>query len=98
MRRNYYSDYAEHCIRYYARNPRPVFENYVQANNWSAVDKTLHYISPNNKKMVLAIFRGGDTLADNVYQYSKKNNIPQDGIWKVINHTLKTVAKKRGLL
>lgn len=98
MRRNYYSDYVEHCLRYYARNQEPTFTSYTQGKNWIACDIAINALHPKHREIVLAVFRSGDTVQDNVYQCSKEYGMKQDDVWKIVNATMVAIAKERGLI
>jgi len=96
--KSYYSDYAQHCLRFYCRHSNPRFHTDADKKNWYACDNALKGFEEADRNMLIAIYAEGDTIPDNVYQMAKKLNIRQDGIWKLINDLERKVAKKRGLL
>lgn len=98
MSRAFYSEYVNHCLRFYARHQKPSFHSAADKNNWLACDSALKGFSDRDREMLLTIYREGDTIPDNVYQMAKTKGIKQDSIWKLINELERKVAKRRGLL
>lgn len=98
MSRTFYSEYVNHCLRFYARHEKPSFHSDADKKNWLACESALKGFSDNDREMLLTIYRGGDTIPDNVYQLAKSKGIKQDSIWKLIGELERKVAKRRGLL
>lgn len=98
MARAFYSQYVNHCLRFYARHDRPKFHSEADKHNWAACDSALKSFSDNDRAMLLCIYREGDTVPDNIYQLAKSKGISQDSIWKLVNELERKVAKRRGLL
>lgn len=98
MARAFYSQYVNHCLRFYARYQKPKFHSEADKHNWTACKDALKDFSEQDREMLLRIYRDGDTVADNVYQMSKDKDISQDTLWKLINELEYKIAKRRGLL
>lgn len=98
MARAFYSEYVNHCLRFYARHTKPQFRSAADKNNWLACDNALKSFTDSESEMLLTIYREGDTIPDNVYQMAKSKGIKQDSIWKMVNELERKVAKRRGLL
>lgn len=96
--KSYYSEYVQHCMRFYARYPRPQFRGTVDEQNWKACDSAVKKFPDETREMLLAIYKDRDTIADNVYKMSVARKIKQDVIWELINSLEHQVAKRRGLL
>ena len=96
--KTFYTDYVNHCLRFYARHPEPTFRSEADEKNWSACKEALGEFNDKDKETLTTIFREGDTIPDNVYQISKAMGVKQDGIWKLISDLERKVAKKRGLI
>lgn len=98
MSRAFYSDYVNHCMRFYARHEKPKFHSEVDKYNWIACDNALKGFSDKKRETLLTIYREGDTIADNIYQLAKAQGISQNSIWKLVNELERKIAKRRGLL
>lgn len=98
MGRTFYSDYVNHCLRFYCRHPNPIFHSDADKNNWLACESALSKYSDENKIMLISIYSDGDTVPDNVYRVATEKGIKQDGIWKLINELERDVAKCRRLI
>jgi hypothetical protein len=98
MARTFYSEYVNHCIRFYARHREPTFHTDVDKRNWVACDNAFKSFSLSDRETLLNIYRDGDTVPDNIYKVSRLRKIPQDSIWKLVNELERKVAKQRGLL
>lgn len=96
--RAFYSDYVNHCLRFYARHSRPIFHSEADKKNWNACDSALKSFSDSDRDILLTIYIEGDTIPDNVYQMAKSKGIKQDTIWKLISELERKVAKRRGLI
>lgn len=96
--RAFYSDYVNHCLRFYARHSRPIFHSEADKKNWNACDSALKSFTDSDRDMLLSIYTEGDTIPDNVYQMAKSKGVKQDTIWKLIDELERKVAKRRGLI
>lgn len=96
--RTFYSEYVNHCLRFYVRHPNPKFHSAADKNNWLACKDALEGFTDKERDLLIAIYRDGDTVADNVYQTAKLNGMKQDTVWKLVNELERKVAKRRGLL
>lgn len=96
--RTFYSEYVRHCMRFYSRHSNPKFKSEADKNNWTACQSALSGFSDGDRETLLTIYRGRDTIPDNVYQISKEKGIKQDIIWRLVNDLERKVAKRRGLL
>lgn len=96
--RAFYSDYVNHCLRFYARHSRPIFHSEADKKNWNACDNALKSFSDSDRDILLTIYIEGDTIPDNIYQMAKSKGIKQDTIWKLISELERKVAKRRGLI
>lgn len=97
--KKHYSDYVTHCLRFYSRHPKPnYFKTEVDRKDWQAVDTALKGFSDDERDTLLTVYREGDTISDNIYNFAKKRGINQDSIWSLVEKLKKKVAKRRGLL
>lgn len=99
MNRPFYSEYVRHCLRFYTRNLKiDRFNTEVDQNNWWACEKVIKDYSDTDRDIIITVYSGYDTLADNVYETSKKHNINQNIIWDLMKDIERKIAKRRGLL
>lgn len=96
--RTYYSEYIQHCMRFYTRYPHPKFHSNADKQNWYACESVLRGFTDSERDILLFIYREGDTIPDNVYRASVDRNIKQDTIWKLINELERKIAKRRNLI
>ena len=96
--RHYYSDFVSHCLKFYARYPKPVFKTDADKVNWEACRRALSTFTEEEQQILVYVYRERDTMEDNVYNASVIHNIDQDLIWKMIMKLEKRVAKRRGLI
>ena len=96
--RTYYSDYIQHCMRFYARHPNPKFRSDADKQNWYACEHALKGFTDADRDILLFIYREGDTIPDNVYRMSVQKNIKQDKIWPLVNEREHKIAKRRSLI
>ena len=96
--KTFYSEYVQHCMRFYARHPHPTFRSEADKQNWKACENAVKSFNKGEQDIIMTIYREGDTVPDNVYMVSIDLDIRQDVIWKLINELERKVAKRRGLL
>lgn len=100
MSRTYYTDYVRHALRFYSRNAVtiPAFKSEADKQNWWSCHKTLETFPKETKEILLAVYSGHDTLADEVYNASKKWKVEQNWIWDEMKDVERKLAKRRGLM
>jgi len=97
--RTFYSEYVQHCMRFYARHSRPSkFRSDADKQNWHACESAMKGFTDKEQDILMTVYREGDTIPDNVYKLSVDRNIKQDVIWKLINELERKVAKRRNLI
>ena len=96
--RTFYSDYINHCLRFYSRHSDPEFKSVADRENWFACDRAIKHFDEDKKEIILSLYIGGDTLADNIYNASKNFNVKQESIWSLVTELEKRVAYERGLI
>lgn len=96
--KSFYSDFVRHCLRFYVRNAKPKFKSEADKQNWYACESALKGFSDSDREMLVAIYAGGDTIPDNVYNMAKEKGLKQDTIWNKLNELERKVAKRRGLM
>ena len=99
MSKKYYTDYVRHALRFYTRNcNKPEFKTDVDKANWIACDRVIRKYSDDHAQLLISIYSGYDTLADEVYNASKKFGVNQDVIWDDMKEFERKIAKARLLL
>lgn len=98
MGRSYYSACVEHWMRFYARYAPAIFRSDSEQLNWIACNNALKSLSESERAYILTIYRGGDTIADNIYQLAKIENINQDYLWRLITNVERDVATRMKLI
>ena len=96
--KTFYSDYAQHCMRFYARHPNPKFHSDLEKLNWKVCGHVLKDFTDEEQDILLTIYEGGDTIPDNIYNLSVERNIKQDVIWKLVKKLEHKIAKRRNLI
>lgn len=104
MLTRHYDSYVSHAVRYYARitlwhRPRnPRFRNKADQENWEACDTVIRSYPEEQRRILLVIHRGGDTIPDNVYAYCEEHGVQQEVVWALIRDMRDKIAKRRGLV
>lgn len=55
--RTFYSEYVQHCMRFYARHTNPKFRSDADKKNWFACDSALKGFTDKEQEMLLTIYR-----------------------------------------
>ena len=99
MNRPFYSEFVRHCLRFYTRNLQLTqFKSRVDKENWLACANVVEKYLDRDRDILVAVYSGYDTLADNVYETAKKYNMDQAIIWDMMKEVERKIAKRRGLL
>lgn len=100
MNRPFYSEYVKHAMRFYARtiSPQPHFKSEADRANWLSCQSVLKHYPDEDRDILISVYGGFDTLADEVYNVSKKHKINQNIIWDMMKEFERKVARKRGLI
>lgn len=99
-----YAEYVKSAMRFYARNrlasipQEPKFRCDADKKNWAACEAAMKELSEQDKELALKIYSYSDTLADNVYQIAREQNVNQNHLWDLVNTVEKRFAKRRGLI
>lgn len=96
--KTFYSEYVQHCMRFYSRHPNPKFRSEVDKRNWNACASALKGFTNREKDILIAIYQMGDTIPDNIFQISMTRNTNQDEVWQLIGRLEHIIAKRRGLI
>lgn len=96
--RTFYSEYVQHCMRFYARHPHPKFRSDADKQNWNACESAIKDFTDKERDILMTVYREGDTIPDNVYKVSIDRNMKQDSIWKLIIELERKIAKRRNLI
>lgn len=96
--RTFYSEYVQHCMRFYARHENPKFRSDADKQNWFACESALKGFTQAERDILMTVYREGDTIPDNIYKVSVNQHIAQDTVWKLVNELERKVAKRRNLI
>ena len=99
MNRPFYSEYVRHAMRFFSRNLICTnFKTEVDEFNWQSCYIVICRYTKQEQDILIYVYSSYDTLADNVYEMSKKYNINQNIIWDMMKEFEKLVAIERKLL
>lgn len=102
MAKAYYTDYASHAMRYFARNQDKLGNMHFRSNaemmDWNACIQTMGSFDNDQKSILLELYCGWQSFPENVARVSKERGIAQSTIWAWNNDLLEVFAKNRGLI
>lgn len=98
MSKPFYSDYITHMLRYYARHDKKYSDNEISKLNWRTCDTVLKTLPSKDRSILMEVYWEKNTLADNIYQVSRQNGLPQNNIWTLVRSVESKIAKARGLI
>lgn len=94
-----YTAYVRHAMRFYSRYLHiKEFKSETDKANWSACHRAIQEYSPIDKDILVCVYGERDTLADNVYNVSKRYGVHQDIVWVMMRGFEYRVAVERGLI
>ena len=98
MARAFYTDYVNHCMKFYTRRSMLCATTEVDILNWKACQKAISEFSSDEQEILRFVYREKGAIVDNVNRISKDKNMNQDSVWKLITRLERKVAKIRGLI
>lgn len=98
MSKAFYSDFANHCLRFYTRHKDPEFRTEADKRNWEVCEEVLSKYQDREREILTFVYFEGDTIADNVYKISLAKGVTQDTVWKLVNGVEREIALQRGLI
>jgi hypothetical protein len=78
--RTFYSEYVQHCMKFYARHPNPKFKSSADKLNWNACEAALKGFTAQEQDILLNVYTEGDTIPNNVYKVSIENSVAQNTV------------------
>lgn len=96
--KTFYSEYAQHCMRFYARHSNPTFKSDADKRNWNACKSAMNGFTQSEQDIILQVYQDDDTIPDNIYKIAIEKHIKQDKIWQLINKLEHRIVKRRNLL
>ncbi len=98
MAKAFYSEYVNHCLRFYARHADPKFRTKADKLNWEACKNAIETFNTEDREILLLIYNGEDSVPNAVSEIARTNNVAPNTMWKLVNDLERKVATYRGLL
>lgn len=100
MGKTFFTEYVRHAMRFYSRTTiKPSnFKSEADKSNWLSCHSAMKGYDDTQKAILIEVYGGYDTLADEVYLSAKKHSVNQNIIWDMMKGFEKKVAKNRGLI
>lgn len=97
-----YQDYANHAMRFYARNPalnmRSPGLKKTDIQNWMACNDALRAFSDEDRSVIIGVYSSKCAMEDATKGISAQLNIDEANVWQLMNKAAKEFAKVRGLI
>lgn len=94
----YYSEFSGHCAKYYVRYRDPRFKTNIEKKNWTAARDALIKFSEQDRETLREIYLSEDTFTNTICRMSKRDNVPEERIWILLQKYNHEIAKKRGMI
>ena len=102
MTKPFYEDYANHAMRFYARNPalnlkQPGLKK-IDVENWMACNEAIKPYKDEERAIIINVFKSKCTMTDAVKAISGQLQVGENSVWQLLNRAAFDFAKKRGLI
>lgn len=102
MNKPYYKEYANHAMRFYARNlalalGKPGLTK-TDIDNWNACNDAIRMFSQQEQTILIIVYKSKCTMTDAVQATASQLHMDKNDIWQLLNRFSKEFAKKRGLI
>lgn len=99
MSKRCYSEYADHCWRFYARTPVFVASKAEEIDrlNWNACDAVYATLNSREKDAVLSVFRSNAKMKDAVSWTARMMKMSEGSVWRIVAKVEDKLAERRCL-
>lgn len=97
---SFYEEFAEHCWRFYARNPIIPNANPSDAErrNWEACNAVYSESCNMDREILMSVFTSKQPIAEAVKYTARELGVGENFAWRAIRRATKRLAEKRGLI
>lgn len=99
--RCYYTDYVNHAIRFYLSTPDTLDmagKHKADMENWIAVQTVFHALKPEQKQVLIDVYKMHHRLPEGVRMYCEKTGADERRTWVLVTRVCAAIAKRRGLV
>ena len=99
--RCYYTDYVNHAIRFYLSTPDTLHmegKRKADMENWIAVQSVFHVLKPEDKQVLIDVYKAHFRLPEGVRIYCEKTGADERKTWVLVTRVCAAIAKRRGLV
>lgn len=96
--RTFYSEYVQHCMRFYSRHSDPEFRTEVDKLNWKACESALKGFADKDRELLLEIYKRQETVSEGICNIANAKSLNQNDLWKLVGDLERKVAKRRNLI
>ena len=99
MSKKYYSEYADHCWRFYVKTPVLRHDKTSGGDklNWSVCNEIYCTLNTLEKDVLLGVYRSNARLKEAVSYAAACLKIPESTAWRIIEKAQNHFAERRGL-
>ena len=102
MRKQYYTEYVRHCLRFYVITldigTTPKFKTAADRNNWLCCNEVVSRLEQGDLEIVRELYSPGDTITDKIYHIAMTQRRSQSYLWGLVDDLEYRIAQKRGLV
>lgn len=97
-----YEDYANHAMRFYARNPAlklnaPGLKK-VDIQNWNTCNDVLRTFAEKDRSIIIGVYGSKCAIEDAVKGISAQLQVSEGNVWQLLGHAAREFARLRGLI
>lgn len=98
--RCYYTDYVNHCIRFFLTTPDTLHmegKRKADVDNWIAVQDVFRKLGADERQTLIDIYKAHYRVSEGVRIYCQKTGADERQVWVLLTKTCAAIAKRRGL-
>ena len=98
MARMYFSDFTDHCLKFYFRHSHPNFHSDVDRLDWQAAESTISKVSDRDRRVLEAVYTGKERfISENIKVVSRELGLSENVIYDLLDGVRKKLAIARGI-
>ena len=98
MGKSYYSDFVNHCLRFYCRYPDITDCDQADRANWSAAMKAVTALPTAQQPIITEVYSSKLTMNEAVCRAARVHGATLDEVWQMVKAVERKTAELRGLV
>lgn len=100
MNRSFYSEYAQHALRFYVRYTDVDLKTVRDADalNWACCERAVQRLGDDERLIVTLAYQSSEPMADTIKRITQEYGVSDKSVWRLLRRVEQMFAAERGLI